>query len=137
MSELMPTHGVSERFSTGAIGGDSGAGAVIVPVQDGALEEIEAPYGCPPDTRALRVRGDSMRPIVKDNDLILYRARPQDAGTLFNQLVVCQLDDGRVLCKELKRGRGIDTYSLESTSASPIEDVRLIWCAKVEAVIYR
>lgn len=117
--------------------GHVGAAQEVRPFDAEPLDEIEAPFGCPPDTRALIVRGDSMMPELQDGDLVLYRGVPQDPATLIGRRCIVRLEDGRVLVKRLRRGAELGTYDLESTNAAPIEAARLVWCARVEAVVFR
>lgn len=117
--------------------GHVGAAQEVLPFDAEPLDEIEAPFGAPPDTRALIVRGDSMLPDLADGDLVLYRGSPQDPAQLMGRRCVVRLEDGRVLVKRLKRGAEPGTFDLESTNASTIEGARLVWCARVEAVVFR
>lgn len=113
-----------------------GAAQGVIPFDAEPLDEIEAPYGVPPDTRALIVRGESMLPELADGDLVLYRGSPQDPASLIGKRCVVRLEDGRVLVKRLRRGADPGTFDLESTNAAPIEGARLVWCARVESVVF-
>jgi transcriptional regulator with XRE-family HTH domain len=115
-----------------------GAAQEVYPLSDGAtLDEIEAPFGTRPDTRALIVRGDSMLPELGDGDFVLYRDTTQRVEDLVGRRCVVRLDDGRVLVKRLRRGTTYGTHTLDSTNAAPIEDVMVIQAAKVEGVVFR
>lgn len=114
-----------------------GAGAGVLPFDDGPFDQIEAPFGAPPNTIALIVRGDSMMPELSDGDYVLYRAEPQQADDLVGKRCVVQLEDGRVLVKRLRRGREFGRFDLDSTNAATLENQNVVWCAKVEAVKYR
>jgi transcriptional regulator with XRE-family HTH domain len=115
-----------------------GAAQEVYPLSDGeTLDEIEAPFGPRPDTRALIVRGDSMLPELGDADFVLYRDIAQRVEDLVGRRCVVRLDDGRVLVKRLRRGTTYGTYTLDSTNAAPIEDVTVVQAAKVEGVVFR
>lgn len=130
-------YGVGGGPTFAAVLGMVGAGQAIVPFDDGPFDQIEVPFGAPPGVIALIVRGDSMQPELSEGDFVLYRGVPQDPATLIGRRCVVRLEDGRVLVKRLRRGAALDTYDLESTNAAPIEGQRLVWCARVEAVVYR
>jgi phage repressor protein C with HTH and peptisase S24 domain len=146
MSSIAQHYGVSaEWIRYGATGGPKtlpvmgyvGAGSGVRPFDDGPFEQIETPFGTPPDTIALIVRGDSMMPELSDGDYVLYRAIPQNAEDCVGRRCIVELLDGTVLVKRLRRGRDFNCYDLDSTNAAPIENQRLQWVAKVEAVKYR
>ena len=117
--------------------GHVGAGASVFPIDDGPFEQIEAPFETPDDTIALIVRGDSMMPELSDGDYLLYRAIAQRPEDLIGKRCIVQLEDGQLLVKRLRRGRSFGCYDLDSTNAAPIENQRLQWIAKVEAVKFR
>ncbi len=114
-----------------------GAGAGVMPFDDGPFEQIEAPFGTPPNTIALIVRGDSMMPELSDGDYLLYRGTPQTPDDLIGKRCIIELESGAVLVKRLRRGRELGTFDLDSTNAATLENQTVIWCAKVEAVKYR
>jgi transcriptional regulator with XRE-family HTH domain len=117
--------------------GHVGAGAHVSPFDDGPLEEIEAPYGTPADMIALVIRGDSMMPELSDGDYLLYRGHAQSPDALIGKRCIVQLEDGRLLVKRLRRANELGCYDLDSTNAATLENQRLQWVAKVEAVRYR
>jgi phage repressor protein C with HTH and peptisase S24 domain len=114
-----------------------GAGTGVLPFDDGPFEQIEAPFGTPPDMIALIVRGDSMMPELSDGDYVLYRATPQNPDNLIGKRCIVELEDGAILVKRLRRGRNVNTFDLDSTNAAILENQTIAWCAKVEAVKYR
>lgn len=114
-----------------------GAGTGVLPFDDGPFEQIEAPFGTPPDTIALIVRGDSMMPELSDGDYVLYRATPQNPEQLLGKRCIVELETGAILVKRLRRGRELGTFDLDSTNAATLENQTVAWCAKVEAVKYR
>jgi transcriptional regulator with XRE-family HTH domain len=115
-----------------------GAGSEVYPFNDGeTFDEIEAPFGAPPDARVLISKGDSMMPEIGDGDYIVYREITQRVDDLLGKRCVVRLDDGRVLVKRLRRGTTYGTYTLDSTNAAPIEDVVIVRAAKLESVVFR
>lgn len=114
-----------------------GAGAGVLPFEDGPFDQIEAPFGAPPNTIALIVRGDSMMPELGDGDYVLYKGEPQSPEDLIGKRCIIQLEDGRILVKRLRRGRDFGRFDLDSTNAATLENQIVVWCAKVEAVKYR
>jgi transcriptional regulator with XRE-family HTH domain len=86
---------------------------------------------------AVRVRGDSMLPQIEDG-WTLYYAVDQSAGVMenaVNKLSVVQVHDGPVLVKKLEPGRKKGLWRLVSHNASPRDDVRLDWAARVLAIM--
>jgi transcriptional regulator with XRE-family HTH domain len=143
MSKLYSTPAVYLRYGgaggpkTVQVLGHVGAGANVFPFEDGPFDQIEAPFGSPDDLAALIVRGDSMMPELSDGDHVLYRATEQNPDDLIGKRCIIRLESGSVLVKRLRRGRDIGCYDLDSTNAATIENQRLQWVAKVEAVKYR
>lgn len=117
-----------------------GAGEEVI-IMDAAspLEYVAAPPGqdANADLIAVRIKGDSMRPL-RDGWLVYYT---KDADGVephcLNQVCVCQLADGRILIKELRRGHMEGRFTLHSWSAGadPLEDVALIWAVPVSAIV--
>lgn len=85
-----------------------------------------------PSTIALRVQGDSMLPHMKSGWVLYYSRHEQNPDDLIGQICVCALESGERMVKELQRGSKPGHYTLGSWNASPIEDVRLEWVAKVD-----
>jgi transcriptional regulator with XRE-family HTH domain len=130
-------YGGSGGPKTVSVLGHVGAGSNVVPFNDGPFEQIEAPFGSPDDLAALIIRGDSMMPELSDGDYVLYRTTQQNPNDLIGRRCILRLEDGSVLVKRLRRGRDLGCFDLDSTNAATIENQRLQWAAKVEAVKYR
>ena len=94
-------------------------------------EYVPSPPDAKPTTVALRVQGDSMLPMVKNGWLIYYSAHEQNPDDLIGEVCVCALESGERMVKTLRKGSKFGHYTLESWNASPIEDVRLEWVAKI------
>lgn len=96
------------------------------------LKMVDVPVGTAgADCVALMIRGDSMFP-MKDGWLIFYRRTQEGVPEeCINQLCVVRTDDGKTLCKELRKGGLPKRFNLLSWNAEPRENVKLEWAAKV------
>ncbi|MCA3246987.1 MAG: helix-turn-helix domain-containing protein [Azospirillum sp.] len=125
---------------TNPIVGYVGAGAEVHPVDDYAkgagIDEAPPFPGQDGPAVAVRVRGDSMLPMLEDGWL-LYYSRDHDGvpEDCIGKLCVVQIEDGPTLVKTLERGRRRRHFRLVSHNASPREDVRLKWAARVRAIV--
>ena len=139
LSEFRYGHAASLREV--AVAGYVGAGARIYPVDDfprgSGLEMVTAPEGVgSKPVVAVRVRGDSMMPMMKDGWLLFYH-RDGDGvpdECLGKLCVVKVAEDGPSLVKEVRRGASPNTFTLLSVNADPIEDIRLDWAARVVSI---
>jgi DNA-binding XRE family transcriptional regulator len=118
-----------------------GAGAEVIPFDDHAkgmgIDEAPPFPGQDGPVVAVRVRGDSMLPQIEDG-WTLYYAADQSAGVApnaVNRLSVVQVHDGPMLVKKLEPGRKKNLWRLVSFNASPRDDVRLDWAARVLAIV--
>lgn len=119
----------------GAVGADPG-GEVIQTTGQPALDMVPPPPGGSGDEVALEVRGHSMRGFADDGALVyISDQRTPPTPDMFNQVVLVETEDGRVLLKRLRRGSHSEVYDLESINGPPLEDQRLVWAAHVVAVI--
>jgi transcriptional regulator with XRE-family HTH domain len=101
-------------------------------VGDG-LEEVDCPIGYDPhNIVALRVRGDSMIPMLEDGWLVFYSKAfngiPDDAVGKY--CVVKMANDGLAI-KKLKKGSKLGYFHLISHNTEPQFDVVLEWAAKI------
>jgi phage repressor protein C with HTH and peptisase S24 domain len=107
-----------------------GAGAAVFPIDDGAFEPIEPPFGCPDDAVAFVVRGDSMYPAYREGTFLI--AQPtDDIHKIMNARAVVTLEDGRRYVKDIGLGSQPGLYTLYSHNAPPIPDVRIAAAARV------
>jgi transcriptional regulator with XRE-family HTH domain len=117
-----------------------GAGAEIFLVDDLAkgqrIDEAPPFPGQDGPAVAVRVRGDSMLPEIEDG-YTLYYSRNRDGvpSACLGRLCVVQVHDGPVLVKKLEKGLRTGLFRLHSSNASPRENVRLDWAARVLAII--
>lgn len=114
-----------------------GAGDQIFPFDDHAmgsgLEEVDLAPASGPPMVAVRVRGDSMLPTLRNNWLVFYtRSHDGVPEDCINRLCVVKVSaEGPTLVKEVRRGYRRGRFNLVSSNASPIEDVVLDWAARV------
>ncbi len=117
-----------------------GAGAEIFPIDDhakgGGHDEAPPFPGQEGPAVAVWVRGDSMLPQIEDG-WILYYSRDRDGvpSACAGKLCVVQVSDGPTLVKKLEPGKRKGLWRLVSYNASPREDVKLDWAARVLAIV--
>ena len=116
-----------------------GAGGEIEYIDDhfkgGGLDEVQRIPGTPPNAVALKVRGDSMYPIFKDGTFIIYWERFEDFSHLMGEPVIVRIQDGRTLLKTISFGSSYGLFTLLSSNAPPIIDVRIDWAAEIQQVL--
>lgn len=118
------------KSSTTPVEGIVGAGAAVFPVDEGAFEPIEPPFGVPENAVAFVVRGDSMYPAYADG-AFLIAVPTDDIRSLLHRRAVVTLDDGRRYVKDIGPGSQADLFTLYSHNAAPIPDVRIVHGARV------
>jgi phage repressor protein C with HTH and peptisase S24 domain len=116
----------------------AGAAAHFYAVDQGDLDAVEPPIGANESTVAVEIRGDSLGPLFNRwlvfYDDVTHGAPPAD---LIGELCVVGLEDGRVLIKQLQRGRAEGLFTLNSQTEQPIRDVPVAWAAKVKCMARR
>lgn len=117
-----------------------GAGAAVYPMDDYAhgvgLDFVERPPFVEGKAVAVEVRGDSLFPVAENGWRLVYAGdQTLIEEDVLNRLCVVQLEDGRILVKRIQRGTLPQHYHLASTNAPLIEDVRVLWAARVKAII--
>lgn len=123
-----------------AVAGYVGAGAEVYPFDDHALgdglEMVLPPPGVDASTVvAVKVRGDSMYPALRDGWILFYtRSCDGVLDECINAMCVCQIENGPTCVKDVRRGSDDGTFTLLSSNAPPIENVRLSWAAKVRDI---
>ena len=113
-----------------------GAGAEIFPLDDYArgngMETVDAPIGFGADLVAVRVRGNSMFPMLLDGWLIFYRKDIEGVDDSYvNKLCVVRVAGGPTLVKWLRKGSKKGGYDLESFNAPTRKDETLEWASPV------
>lgn len=104
---------------------------------DGEHELVQAPPNATEATVAVEARGDSLGPAL-DRSLIYYDDRRDPyTGEFLGDLCVVGTADGQVLVKVIRRGSQPGRYTLYGQFGAPIEDVEIVWAARVTAIIPR
>lgn len=87
------------------------------------------------DLMAVKVKGDSMRPLMKDGWIIYFMRRKQQgiADNCLRNLCVVKLKNGHAYIKELRKGSKPNRYTLLSygNQYDPLEDVDIEWASRV------
>jgi phage repressor protein C with HTH and peptisase S24 domain len=114
----------------------SAADRVILYDQDDMeMDTIEIPLFYYPGI-TLRVKGESMTPRYKPNEIIGIRLPGLDKPTIsmFGKDVVAKLSDGRLVLKTIYKGDEDGTYSLISvnTNVPPIIRANIDWVSPVD-----
>jgi repressor LexA len=126
----VPEHEVYAEPRRVPVVGYVAAGEAVFDAPLGGEEDtIEAPLGSPPETVAVRIRGDSLGPGF-DRWYALYADR-RDPITedMVGSLCVVGTDDGRSLVKWVRSGRS--GFTLVSGTGNIEEGVGITWAARV------
>jgi phage repressor protein C with HTH and peptisase S24 domain len=109
----------------------AGSAAHFYEVNQGDLDEVIWPQLPADTTVAVEIRGDSLGSFF--NRWLVYYDDVRRAVTsdLIGELCVVGLADGRVLVKQIQRGRAEGLFNLMSVNEKPITDVAIEWSAKV------
>jgi hypothetical protein len=115
----------------------AGSSAHFYEVHQTDLEEVTAPEGSSPSTVAVEIRGDSLGSFF-NRWLVFYDSVHHPiTQDLVGELCVVGLEDGRVLIKQVQRGRTRELFNLISATEKPIQDVRIKWAARVNGISRR
>jgi len=116
----------------------AGAAAHFYEVAQGDLDEVEPPIGANESTVGVEIRGDSLGPLFNRwlvfYDRVEHGPPPSD---LIGELCVVGLEDGRVLIKQIQRGKAEGLYNLNSQTEPSMRDVAIKWAAKVKCMARR
>ena len=112
----------------------AGSKAHLYDVIQGNLDEVPRPAGATDATVAVEIRGDSLGAFF-NHWLVFYDDvhRPVTPD-LIGELCVVGLEDGRILIKQIQRGRTEGLFNLLSAAEKPILDVAVDWAAKVNSM---
>jgi len=129
-----------------------GAGAIVYPIDDLPLyrnsvseseamcancETVEAPPGeSANNIVARKVDGDSMMPFMPPGTIVYYSTRLNGDGLndWINKLCVVQIVGGATYVKLLKRGSQYGKYNLASYAMSEMENVEILWAARIQHI---
>ena len=115
----------------------AGAEAHFYASADEGLDQVDAPPGAGPDTRAAEIRGESLGPLF-DRWLVFYDdVRSPITADLIGRLCVVGLPNGKILVKKVQRSRAAGLYHLLSNSEAPMLDQEVVWAARVRTMTPR
>lgn len=119
----------------GRVGANPDDSVVMTTAHD-TWDQAPIPPGGSLDSVALEVDGNSMRGVADDGSLIYfdYQQTPPTPDML-GQVVVCEVEGGRVLVKRLLKGSRKDVYDLQSLVGPLLEDQHIIWAAHISAIV--
>jgi hypothetical protein len=130
------TYGLPKVPVVGYVGAGSSAHFYEVDRQQD-LDEVVPPEGSTPSTVAVEIRGESLGSFF-DRWLVFYdRVEHPMTSDLVGELCVVGLEDGRILLKQIQRGRNKNLFNLLSATEKPILDVTIKWAAKVNSISRR
>jgi hypothetical protein len=130
------TYGLPKVAVVGYVGAGSSAHFYEV-AQQGDLDEVVPPEGSTPSTVAVEIRGESLGSFF-NRWLVFYDSVHNPVTPdLVGELCVVGLEDGRILIKQIQRGRNKNVFNLVSATEKPIQDVTLQWAAKVNSISRR
>lgn len=115
----------------------AGSSAHFYAVSQGDLDTVAAPTGASEKTVAVEIRGDSLGSMF-NRWLVFYDdVRAAVTPDLLGRLCVIGTADGRILVKEIKRGKSKGVYDLYSANESPMRNISVEWAATVKLMTPR
>lgn len=139
--DVAPAELLGPRAQITHVAGYVGAGAEVIPFDDhpqgSGLDAVLCPQGLNPEkTVAVRVRGDSMAPLVQDGWLLFYSRDPEaELSQVLGKTCIVKLLDGRMLVKQVRRGPVVGRFNLHSINAPVMEDISLEWASPVRMIV--
>lgn len=120
------------------LGNVGAGGSVLFNEETDEPELVDRPPGAVGRLMALRVTGDSMLPVYRDGDVVYVNrdhegVLPQYVG---EECVVRTVEGGTFL-KTLALGPQFNRFTLRSFNAGDMENVELVWAARVLFVMKR
>lgn len=113
-----------------------GAGAEIERIEgaEDVLEEIALPWIDGEEYEGVIVRGNSMFPVYRTNDILIFKRHDDDLRRLLNRECVIELEDGRRFVKVLRHGSEPGRYNLDSYNEPVIPNVAVRQAIRIEFV---
>ncbi|MFL6798591.1 MAG: hypothetical protein ACJ8F3_14370 [Xanthobacteraceae bacterium] len=112
----------------------AGAKAHFYDVAQGELDQVDPPTGATEATVAVEIRGESLGAFFKRWLVFYDQIRQPLTDDLIGELCVVGLEVGRILIKQVQRGRLPTLFTLISPNESAIRDVSVKWAAKVNMI---
>jgi len=132
-----PGEVVTDRIGSVPVAGYVGAGTEMhfYAEGQGSLDEAPAPEDATPQTVAAEVRGQSLGPLFNGWRVFFDDRREPVTDDLVGRLCVVGLADGRVLVKQVLRGRTGGRFELHGQFGEPVLDAEVLWAAKVKSMM--
>ena len=112
----------------------AGSEAVILPLIGEELDDVQPPFIANERTRALEIRGDSLG-LTFNRWLVFFDdVRSPVSADMIGRLCVLGLSDGRVVVKQVQRGKTPGKFDLIPNQGEPICDVAIKWAARVRSL---
>jgi hypothetical protein len=115
----------------------AGSTAHFYDVDQGNLDDVVPPEGSTPSTVAVEIRGESLGTVFNRWIVFYDNIHRPVAPELIGELCVVGLADGRILIKQLQRGKTKGLFNLISSNDKPIQDVEIEWAARVDSIARR
>lgn len=109
----------------------AGAEAVLFSDVQGNLEHVQGVAGMSAETVAVEIRGDSLGSAFNGWLAFYDDIKEPPTADLIGRLCVVELDDGRMMAKELMGSSLAGRYSLKSPNMEPLYGVSLNWAARI------
>lgn len=122
---LMFGEGSPEGYTSIRLEGAIGAGQEINLFDDNETHETVSSEIAGAEARALEVRGDSMRPLARDGDIIFVGPEHRSIAELIGRECAVLLEDGRRFFKVIENSAKRGRYDLISYNAETIRDVAI------------
>lgn len=110
----------------------AGRGNEVEPIDD-LNEPIELP---PSDAIAVRVRGNSMWPVYKDGEKLVYLPEQRSPEELVGRECAIKVRGGGMMVKIIRKGSRKNRYNLESFNEPTIENVAVEWASPIRWRVY-
>lgn len=104
-------------------------------IASGELDRIEAPPKAPSGAEAVIVRGESMEPLFRAGNVLVYWDRTQPPEQLYGETCVVKVRDGGMVVKTVEKGSAPGLYDLRSHNAPTRRDIAIEWLAPVEIIL--
>jgi len=111
----------------------AGGAAHLYDVAFSHLDKITATTGIAGNTAAMELRGNSLGPYFNRWYVFYEDVRRPMTSDLIGRICVIGLADGRILVREVRRGRREGLYNLYSPTEKPITDANVEWATRVNA----
>lgn len=135
LEERLPADGTRKVRVIGFVG----AGAAVYAFEALGLNAEQPTIDLPSEIKgnaALTVKGDSLYPDAEEGWSVVYvGGKTTDVKDIAGHLCVVQVEDGRMLVKKVEPGTKRGLYHLISRNAPTMEDQRLVWAARVTAIV--